>query len=140
MLQVLHESVGHMPVLVTTITVAVLYFFLFVLSTRVSLSRAIHNASLTDDGIPDLIVKISQCGNFTEFVPFMLILMLIAELNGVDSLVLTVAGVILVTSRVVHPLSLNIENMHKPLRSLSHGGTLLTGLICIAATMWEWVG
>ena len=140
MLRVLHEPVGHMAVLVTTVTAAILYFFLFVLSTRVSLSRAKHGASLTDDGNPELTVKIRQCANFTEFVPFMLILMLVAELNGIDTLVLTVAGVILVISRVVHPLSLDTQNMHKPLRSLSHGGTLLTGLICIVATIWELVG
>lgn len=139
MLRVSQESLFHIPVLITAVTAVVLYLFLFVLSTRVSLSRAKHGASLTDDGNPELIVKVRQCGNFTEFVPFILILMLIAELNGVEALVLTVAGVIFVISRIGHPLSLDFQNMHTPLRSLSHGGTLLTGLICIIAMISEMV-
>ncbi|MCS6759577.1 MAG: MAPEG family protein [Candidatus Devosia euplotis] len=58
--------------------------------------------------------KIRQHGNFIEWVPLTLVLMILAEAQGIDALWLHAAGVLLLIGRLAHPFGLKIDNAAHP--------------------------
>ena len=87
---------------ITTIYAALAGLFLFYLSLRVSLGRDKHKLSLGDGGEKDMIKRVRQQGNFTEYAPMTLILMALAEAQGAPAGVLHAIGIALVLSRLGH--------------------------------------
>ena len=70
-----------------------------------------------------MLARMRAQGNFAEYVPFGLLLMLVAEAQGGDPFWLHVCGLLLLTGRVLHGVnfSFGIRNM-----GLRVGGMVLT--------------
>ena len=66
-----------------------------VLAARVSVTRAKTKVSLGPGNDPTLLVRIRQFGNFAENVPLALVLMLLAEAQGLGAGWLHAAGALL---------------------------------------------
>ena len=86
---------------------------------------------------PQLMVEMRRHGNFSEFVPLALVLMAIVELNGGSAGLLHGVGILLVVSRICHPIGLEADSVSNPLRGIGAGGTLLASLILIGVMAWQ---
>ncbi len=118
---------------VTTAFVLPLIVIWFALWMGVTSSRPNYNASIGDAGSPDLLLKIRRHGNFIEWVPFVLLLMLLAEAQGAGRLWLQVAGALLLIGRIAHPFGLKIDNPGHPLRYVGNGTNILAVVILFTA-------
>jgi uncharacterized protein len=99
----------------------------------VASKRSELKASIGDAGSAELLQRIRRHGNFIEFVPFVLVLMILAELQGAGSLWLHAAGVLLVIGRIAHPFGLKIENAGHPLRYVGNSTNILAAAILAVA-------
>lgn len=88
---------------VTGVFAAVIGILLLVLSAHVSRFRMKYNKGLgvTDD--PDFAVAVRAHANLVEYAPLGLIMLAIAELNGVASGLIYWTGMALVVGRILHP-------------------------------------
>lgn len=104
---------------------------------RVTLMRARIKVSIGDDNNPELHERIRQHGNFIEWVPLVLLLMVMAEANGADALWLHASGALLLAGRLIHPFGLKADNAGHPLRVVGNTASLLatlTALLCLLLT------
>ena len=85
-----------------------IYLFL---SINVIKARRAAKVSLMDGDDPNLIKAIRTHGNFIEYVPFCLLLLIMAEANNGDKFPLHVLGAILLISRLLHPLALHLSSI-----------------------------
>ena len=99
----------------------------------VTASRGPLNCSIGDGGNPDLLLKIRRHGNFIEWVPFTLLLMVLAEAQGTSAPWLYAAGGLLLLGRIAHPFGLKIDNVNHPLRYLGNGPNLLAVAVLFVA-------
>ena len=83
--------------------------------------------------------RIRRHGNFTESVPFALILLGFLELNGASPGVLHGLGIALVIARIAHPIGLKHDNVRNPLRGIGAGVTILVTLIAALMLLWGFV-
>ena len=97
-----------MTLSITGIYAAALAPIFLSLAARVILKRRTLNVGFGDGGSDDLQVRLRQHGNFTEVVPFALILMALAEAGGMSAAWLHVCGVLLLVGRILHPFGMNI--------------------------------
>jgi hypothetical protein len=111
-----------MPVPITTLYAALQGLVMFGLLIPLGRLRARTQVSIYDGGNPELGVAIRRHANWTEFVPFALLLLLLLELNGAPTALL-------------HGLGATV--MNKPLRSIGAGGTLLVILVAVVALLVE---
>ena len=124
---------------ITPLYAGLLAIWFLVLSYRVVQGRG--HVSLGDGGDADLLRRIRGHGNFTEYVPLILLMMLMLELGGaVAPWLLHAIGITLVVARVLHGVALSFTAHWKFGRFY---GTLLTfvlllvvGLLCL----WRGVG
>lgn len=100
-----------------------------ILWTRVSGARSSLNISFGDGGNLALLQKIRQHGNFIEWVPFTLLLMMLAEAQGTASPWLHAAGALLVIGRIAHPFGLKPDNAGHPLRYVGNGTNFLAVVV-----------
>lgn len=84
-----------------------------------------------------LALAMRQHGNFIETVPLALILMGLVEANGANGILLHANGILLVLSRIVHPMGLSLERRHHPLRAVGTVGTVLAMLVLAAVALWQ---
>jgi hypothetical protein len=95
--------------------------------------RTKYDVSIHAGGHPDLDVAIRRHANWTEHVPFALLLIALLELNGGSAGLLHGLGVTLLVARVLHPLGLDATVMRRPLRGVGAVATMLvTGIAAIA--------
>jgi uncharacterized membrane protein YecN with MAPEG domain len=83
-------------------------------------------------------VRVHQ--NFLEYVPMVLILMGLIEINGGSSMFLHVVGILLIVSRIAHAIGLRHDNMAHKGRGIGAGGTALIMLAAAGYTIWIAVG
>jgi uncharacterized protein len=114
-----------MSLYITTLYALPLILIWFILWVRVAKSRAEHKVSIGDGGSKDLLLRIRHHGNFIEWVPFVLILMALAELQGAPHTWIYAAGALLVLGRVVHPFGLKADIPDDPLRYISNSSNWL---------------
>ena len=100
-----------------------------ILWTRVSGARSSLNISFGDGGNLALLQKIRQHGNFIEWVPLTLLLMVLAEAQGTASPWLHAAGALLVIGRIAHPFGLKPDNAGHPLRYVGNGTNVLAVVV-----------
>ena len=112
---------------ITAITTALLALMLLVISVRVTMLRRRKKVSFLDGGDADLRVAIRVQGNFTEYVPMLLILMGLIEAMHFSPAVVYVFGAALIVARAAHALGLYSGRF--PARALGAGGTWLLLLI-----------
>jgi uncharacterized membrane protein YecN with MAPEG domain len=117
---------------VTPIYALALVPIFLVLWIRVSSMRAASGVSFGDGGNPVLLHRMRQHGNFIEWVPIVLILMILAEGMGAPAIYPHLSGVLLVIGRLAHPFGLKPDNAGHPLRYLGNGSNLLAVLVASA--------
>lgn len=106
-----------------------------VLWFNVSRTRSAMNVSIGDAGDPVLLRRIRCHGNFVEWVPMVLILMLLAELQGADAIYIHASGALLLLGRLAHPFGLKIDTASHPLRIIGNSTNILAtvnAMICLA--------
>jgi uncharacterized membrane protein YecN with MAPEG domain len=72
------------------------------LSFRVSLRRRAARVGLGHGGDEELTRRVRAQGNFFEYVPLALLLLLLLELDGARAWLLHLFGIVLVLARVLH--------------------------------------
>ena len=106
---------------------------LIVLSTQVVLARRRFRVRLghgSDDGMQQA-VRVQA--NFTEYVPFAVLLLVLAEITGLPTAAVHGAGILLVVSRLLHAWGLS----HSPGRTFGRFyGTAGTWLVIVALSLW----
>jgi len=102
---------------------ALLTLILITLNLLAITARGKTTISLGDRGDDRLLEASRRQMNFVENVPLALILMALAEGGGASSLVLNIAGIVLVVSRLVHPFGITVTRQSHPLRI---GGSVAT--------------
>lgn len=110
---------------------------LIVLMASISAARHRAKVALGDGGDEVLRRRIRALGNFTEYVPLILLLLALSQHLGLGSLFVHLLGLILLASRALH--AYGISQVDEPLifRMVGMGGTLLvlvvTSIYCIIA-------
>ena len=115
---------------VTCLTAATLAVLLVLLSVPISLRRQKSGISLGHEG-DDTLRNLSRAhGNFTEYAPLGLILVLLMELGGAPINYLYAVAGALVLGRIVHAAGMILASV--PLRAI---GTLATMFTLIAGAI-----
>lgn len=91
-----------MNVMVSALTASVLALFYILLSARVIRLRAQNSVSLGDGGNEALQRAIRGHGNFAEYAPIGILLLLIAELQAANQIVLVALAAALLFGRLFH--------------------------------------
>jgi uncharacterized protein len=106
---------------------------LIALSAQVVLARRRFRVGLgagTEQGMQQ---AIRVQANFTEYVPFAALLLVIAEIQGLPVAAIHAAGILLVASRVLHAAGLS----QSPGRSFGRFyGTAGTWLVIVGLSLW----
>lgn len=121
---------------ITSLYAVPLAILMFVLWMNVTKTRAKMAVSIGNNGDVGLHEKIRRHGNFIEWVPMVLLMMLIAEMRSANGMALHVAGVLLVLSRVAHPFGLRHDNPNHALRIIGNTGSLLALFVATGANVW----
>ena len=79
----------------------------FWLGIRTGSARRAAKVSIGDGGDMKLIARMRAQANFSEYVPFILILIALIELSVGTSTWLWIAGALLLVARVAHPLGMD---------------------------------
>jgi uncharacterized membrane protein YecN with MAPEG domain len=128
-----------MPVAITAFYAAILALVLTYLGFQVGSARLQAGVSILDGGDMSLAEKIRRHANFTENVPFTLILLAVIELDGAPPGLLHGLGIALVAARIAHPIGLHHDNMRHPLRAVGAFGTVVVTLIAAGVAVWQFV-
>jgi uncharacterized membrane protein YecN with MAPEG domain len=120
-----------MPIVnITALYAAALALILIVLSVRVIAVRRRLRIAVGDGGDDMLARRIRAQGNFTEYVPLALILMLSSEVAGAPAWMLHALGVALVVGRATHAWSLSAHSI--PGRTI---GMTLTFIVLVGGAV-----
>ena len=117
---------------VTIVCIALLGILLFVLGANVSRQRAIRGAGnqAPTDPTDRLLIAIRAHGNAAEYIPTMIVLLLVCSTLSDSWLVdvLAVAALVVRTTHAVGMLSAKSLAAHGPLRDVGAFGTYFTGI------------
>ncbi|WP_394132391.1 MAPEG family protein [Shewanella maritima] len=90
--------------------IALTSILIFVLTYRVIVQRRIHKVGIGDGGHRSLSVAMRAHGNLLENAPIVLLLLVVAEVNGLPSYLMHVFGTIWIVARILHAIGLNKSN------------------------------
>jgi uncharacterized protein len=121
--------------LITSIYVAVLAIIMIGLSSYVSAQRGKAKVSILDGGNAELQLRMRRHGNFVENVPMALVLMLVAEIDGVGVNWIHAAGILLVVGRILHAIGLRADKV-TPLRLAGGLSTTLANLLMVGNILY----
>jgi uncharacterized protein len=116
---------------VTSLYAIPLGIIFLVLFMQVVFLRSSLSQSIGDGGNKDLHERIRRHGNFVEWVPMVLILLLVNEARGTGVMWLHIAGALLTIGRVLHPLGLKADVSVHPLRIAGNMGGILATVILV---------
>jgi uncharacterized protein len=124
-------------VAVTSLYAGILALVCLVLAGAVGQARSKSGISLGDGGDKVLLTAMRRHMNFVEFVPLILVLMALIELNGAPKGWLHGLGGVLVAARLIHPFSLDPDHMMKWSRFAGAMGTMLVLLASGLILLWQ---
>lgn len=110
--------------MISSVYASVLALWIVLLSLRVIRLRRSKRIRLGDGGDPEMQAAIRAQGNSTEYVPIALILLFLLEFNSGNYLIIHMAGIALVTGRILHYKALKDNNLR--LRVLGMQCTIFT--------------
>ena len=122
-----------MNIPVTALTAGLLALIFNVLSLRVVKLRRENKVSLGDGGNEELRRAVRGHANFSEYAPFGVVLVLIAELQSVHTILLAVLAATLLAGRAMHGYAFAFTTDNMPLRSLGVQLTLIV-IVLLALT------
>lgn len=99
------EMPMHAPI--SSLYAGILTFVLIALSIRVITLRRKLLVGIGSGEHPELARAIRAHANFTEYTPLALILLALAEIGGAHATLLHGAGLLLLTTRVIHAISIS---------------------------------
>jgi uncharacterized protein len=91
---------------VTALYAGILALLYVALAAYVIQGRAQYRVNLGDGDHPAMVRRIRIHGNFSEYIPFCLLLMLILEQGRVSAWLLHVAGIVLIVGRIAYFIGL----------------------------------
>jgi uncharacterized protein len=133
-----------MVLAVTPIYAGLLALIFMFLSVRVIGMRRQARVALGDGGDRALLRRQRVQGNFAEYVPLVLILMALAEIQGVSAWLLHLIGLTLIAGRLIHaagvsrepePLRLRVAGMALTFVALMTGALTNLGAPLLAALL-----
>lgn len=118
--------------IITTLTASLLAILFLIISLKIIKLRKHYKISLGASGHDDLELVIRAHGNFAEYTPITLILMLCAEANKANSILLFIIALFFILGRMMHAYAFIFNKQHFKFRVR---GMLLTfyPLIALAA-------
>ena len=116
---------------ITALWAGLLGLLMLGLAMQVVRTRVAEKVGFGDGGNPIMLQRIRVHGNFIEYVPMVLVLMLVLELNGTSAGVLHALGGSLFVARLLHAFGLGSSTGTTPGR---FGGTVLTWLVLLASS------
>lgn len=117
--------------IITTLAVSLLSILFVVISLKIITLRHRYKVSLGSNGHEDLEKIIRAHGNFAEYVPIALILLLCAEANHANWIVLSILVGLLIVGRLFHTWAFIFNKHHYKFRSRGMVLTL-TVIICLS--------
>ncbi len=120
---------------ITALYAGLLGLMAMVLSFLVGRYRAPgeDGVSFGDGGRLEVLVAMRRHANFVEYVPLLLILIALLEMNKVDGTVIHVMGTVLVVARACHAWGMQPDNSRGVFRGIGAGGT---ALLLVVASIW----
>jgi len=129
-----------MPVPITALYLAIFAVFSFALAFPAGKIRGSEGISIGDGGRPDLLLAMRRHGNFVEYVPMLMTMFAVLELNGAGPMLLHGLGVGLLVARVLHAVGLKADTIQSLPRGIGAGGTLVITFIAAGALAWQFIG
>ena len=126
-----------MSVTITLLYAALLGIVGFILQCLVGPLRGRHNVSLDHGGHKDLNEAIRRHGNWAENVPYILLMMALIEINGASKGWLHALGLLLLASRMIHPMGMDANRMAHPLRIVGMAGTVFSTVGVIGTALYQ---
>ncbi|MDX1444196.1 MAG: MAPEG family protein [Gammaproteobacteria bacterium] len=121
-----------MPVPITAFYAALFGLLLIAVSARIPVWRRRLKVGIGSGGDEMLARLIRVHGNFTEYVPTSLILLVLNELNGSPMVLLHGAGITLLVGRIIHAFGLTSSSGYSSGR---FWGTSLTWLVILVLSL-----
>ena len=119
---------------VTALYAGLLAILLLVFAGRVSLFRSKLNVGMGHGNDPALARAIRVHGNAVEWIVPMLVLLLVAEIDGANRTFLHVCGVVFLVSRITHAVGLSRTSKASSGR---FWGTAGSWLVTLALALWD---
>lgn len=120
----------------TAIYAAILALMMLGLSYYVTVLRASTGISINDGGNSALSERIRRHGNFIEVVPLAVIVLALAEANGMGTAFVHASGAVLVLARIIHPLGISHDKAATFPRIAGGLGTTIAILIPVASLLF----
>jgi uncharacterized membrane protein YecN with MAPEG domain len=121
---------------VTALYAALAGFMVLGLAGLVVKARWRYGTSLGIGTEPGMERAVRVHANFIEYVPLALLLLLVAELNGISASLLHAAGILLLVSRTLHAYGLSQRSGRSFGRFYGTAGTWLTLLLLSASLLY----
>jgi hypothetical protein len=121
----------------TAIYAGILALISIVLANRAGMTRARLRIPLGDGGNNELIGAIRRHANFVEYVPLIVVMMAMIEINGAHKWWIHTLGVAIVVARIIHPLGISTEQMSSPLRMIGSMMTAAVTVACAGLLLWQ---
>lgn len=118
--------------MITALYAGILGLIYIALSFFVIKGRFKHRISLGDGGNDDLQKRIRIHANFAEYIPFALILIILAEFTGVADMLIHILGGALVLGRLMHLYGILTKEGSSIGRA---GGMMITFLVILTASV-----
>lgn len=126
---------------ITVLYAIVLVLIKLLLVWRVVQLRQRYNLGLGEGAHRDLQVAVRSHGNYMEAMPLMLILLFMAEMNGVAVMALHAVGLVFIASRLLHAIGMvQGRGNYDPRRVIGVVGTWLALLsLCgfLLYSVWQ---
>lgn len=126
-----------MSVAVTSIYASLLAILLLILSAFVSKNRLRAHVSVGAGGDTALENAMRAQGNFVEYVPLAVLLLLLAELQGGQTWLLHAFGLTLLAGRLLHAWGITRENNVNNARKIGVSMTWLMLLAVAVYNLWK---
>ncbi|MEQ6203560.1 MAPEG family protein [Sulfitobacter sp. HNIBRBA2951] len=121
-----------MSLTVTPLYAGLLTLLYLVLTVRVVRYRRGNQISLGDQGDSQMAKRVRVHGNWAEYAPLVMILLLITELQGAPALVLHLIGAAFLIGRICHAVGVSQTPQIMPLRVV---GMVLTISVMILTSL-----
>ena len=122
---------------ITALYAAIFALLVMALAINVTVHRLKLHISVGDGGNAQMLRMIRLHGNAVEYVPITLLLMLTYELNGGSHTILHVAGLAMLTARVVHAWGMSLSDIPNKARKIGQSLTWLTVIALAVLNLWK---
>lgn len=122
--------------MITAFYAAILALIFLVLTYRVIAGRFARRLAFGTGHDENMTKRVRAHGNFTEYVPFALLLLMFAEMQNAPIWAVHAGGIALVIGRICHVFGI----MAPPPNKQRVIGTMLTLLVILFAALWSvWI-